>query len=238
VGIGALFQGSDPSIQQVEKPEGQINLSAALECLLFLAEEPLPEAELERILEVTPSQVREIVAELARQCEGRGLQVMKIAGGWQLCTRPEFAPYISRLHEPERVRLSRAALETLAIIAYRQPITRPEIEAVRGVNVDGVVSTLLNYELIEEKGRKEAPGRPVLYGTTKEFLTHFGIDKVEDLPELPPVDHSVVVVGQEASSCPTEAGRLRRDYGDQGSCPTASSSGSDDADDSIEPPPQ
>jgi len=168
----------------MENHDDSANLAAALECLLFLAEEPLPEAELARMLEVSLSQVGGVVAELARRYDGHGLQLAKIAGGWQLCTRPEFAAYISRLHQPQRVRLSRAALETLAIIAYRQPITRPEIEAVRGVNVDGVISTLVNYGLIEEKGRKEAPGRPVLYGTTRDFLTHFGLDKVEDLPQL------------------------------------------------------
>jgi segregation and condensation protein B len=197
-------------MQQMEKSKDSINLAAALECLLFLAEEPLPEAELARMLEVTPSQVEEIVGELARQCEGRGLQVARIAGGWQLKTRPEYAAYISRLHEPEKVRLSRAALETLAIIAYRQPITRPEIEAIRGVNVDGVVSTLLTHGLIEEKGRKEAPGRPLLYATTREFLAHFGIDKLEDLPELPAADvpdasliaqaASEVKVGEESTA--------------------------------------
>jgi segregation and condensation protein B len=129
--------------------------------------------------------VEELVAELSRGYEGRGLQLIKVAGGWKLCTRPQYAPFISRMHEPTRVRLSRAALETLAIIAYRQPITRPEMEAIRGVNVDGVISTLLNYSLIEEKGRKEAPGRPMLYGTTTDFLSHFGLNSVEDLPALP-----------------------------------------------------
>lgn len=173
-----------------ETPVQPTDLTAALECLLFLAEEPLPEAELARMLEVTPAQARDLVGQLAEQYAGRGLQVVKIAGGWRLCTRPEYAPFIARMTEPERVRLSRAALETLAIIAYRQPITRPEIEAIRGVNCDAVVTTLMNYALIEERGRKEAPGRPMLYGTTKEFLTHFGIDKVEDLPDLPAVEEA------------------------------------------------
>ncbi len=165
-------------------------MAAALECLLFLAEEPLPEADLARMLEVTPTRTRELLDELSRQYEGRGLQLVKIAGGWQLRTRTEYAPYISRLHEPEKLRLSRPALETLAIIAYRQPVTRPEMEAIRGVNVDGVVSTLLSHNLIEERGRKEAPGRPMLYGTTREFLNHFGIDKLEDLPELPATEEA------------------------------------------------
>ena len=171
-------------IQQINSPE-EIDLLAALECLLFLAEEPLPEGELARLLEVTPAKAREIAEALQQQFEGRGLQLVKVAGGWRLCTRPAYADFIARLREPAKIRLSRPALETLAIIAYRQPITRPEIEAVRGVNVDGVITTLLSYDLVEERGRKEAPGRPMLYGTTTEFLSHFGLDKVEDLPPLP-----------------------------------------------------
>jgi segregation and condensation protein B len=169
----------------MDKPTSEANLVAALECLFFLAEEPLPEEELARMLEATPAQTQELIAELSRGYVGRGLQLIQVAGGWKLCTRPEYAPFICRMHEPTRVRLSRAALETLAIIAYRQPITRPEIEAIRGVNVDGVISTLMNYTLIEEKGRKEAPGRPMLYGTTTDFLSHFGLNSIADLPALP-----------------------------------------------------
>ena len=178
----------------MDNQENSANLTAALECLLFLAEEPLPDEELTRMLETTPAQTQEVIRELAAQYEGRGLQLAKIAGGWQLCTRPEYAPFIARMHEPEKVRMSRAALETLAIIAYRQPITRPEIEAVRGVNVDGVIVRLLEYGLIEEQGRKEAPGRPMLYGTTEDFLVHFGLDSVKDLPQLPEVDEAAVEV--------------------------------------------
>jgi segregation and condensation protein B len=170
---------------QTAPAENLPDLAAVLECLLFLAEEPLPEGELARLLEVTPARAREIAEDLQGRYQERGLQLVKVAGGWRLCTRPEYAEYIARLHEPAKIRLSRPALETLAIIAYRQPITRPEIEAVRGVNVDGVITTLLSYQLVEERGRKEAPGRPMLYGTTTEFLSHFGLDKVEDLPPLP-----------------------------------------------------
>jgi segregation and condensation protein B len=172
-----------PEVSEASTPEP--NLVAALECLLFLAEEPLPEEELARLLEIGPEETQEVIRQLARHCESRGLQVANIAGGWQLCTRPEYASFIARMHEPEKVKLSRAAMETLSIIAYRQPVTRPEIEAVRGVAVDGVVLKLLDYSLIEELGRKEAPGRPMLYGTTKDFLVHFGLGSVEDLPQLP-----------------------------------------------------
>lgn len=168
------------------------DLLGALECLLFAAADPLTPAELAEMLEVEPARVAELAAELTHRCAGRGLQIVQVAGGYQMCTRPEYGRFIARLHEPERFRLSRAALETLAIVAYRQPATRPEIEAIRGVNVDGVISTLLQYRLIRECGRKDAPGRPMLYGTTEDFLQHFGLNTVRDLPELDtlPVDLS------------------------------------------------
>jgi segregation and condensation protein B len=206
--------------QQITSPEETVDLTAALECLLFLAEEPLPEGELARLLEVTPAKAREIAETLQQRFEGRGLQLVKVAGGWRLCTRPAYADFIARLHEPAKIRLSRPALETLAIIAYRQPVTRPEIEAVRGVNVDGVITTLLSYNLVEERGRKEAPGRPMLYGTTTEFLSHFGLDKVEDLPPLPEAQEEAAAkqlalaegatdVAADETSAPLEAGPVQ-----------------------------
>lgn len=161
------------------------HLAAALECVLYMAGEPLPTREIARILEVPEDKAQEIMDALAQSLAGRGLQVVKIAGGYRLTTRPEYAGYVERIHPAERVRLSRAALETLAIIAYRQPITRPEIEAIRGVNVDGVIETLLGHRLICERGRKHTVGRPVLYATTREFLAHFGLNSLADLPPLP-----------------------------------------------------
>jgi segregation and condensation protein B len=174
----------------------EANLAAALECVLYLAGEPLSTAELARILEVTPRRAEEIAAQLAASLEGRGLQVVNVAGGYRLCTRPEYSPYVERIHPPQRIRLSRAALETLAIVAYRQPVTRPEVEAIRGVNVDGVVETLLNYGLVSEKGRKQAPGRPTLYCTTEEFLTRFGLNRLNDLPPLPEGEQASAVLLQ------------------------------------------
>jgi len=113
-----------------------------------------------------------------------GLQLVQIAGGWQLSTRPDYAEAVGRMLARGSTRLSRAALETLAIIAYRQPITQPEIEAVRGVSAAGVVKTLLDRRLIAEAGRKQAAGRPILYVTTHDFLHYFALSGLDDLPPL------------------------------------------------------
>lgn len=115
---------------------------------------------------------------------GRGLQLVRIAGHYQLATLSEHAPYFEKLaYSPARASLSQAALETLAIVAYRQPITRVEIEEIRGVKSERAIHTLVNKELIEEKGRAEAIGRPILYGTTKSFLDYFGLGSLADLPQ-------------------------------------------------------
>ncbi|MGI9862174.1 SMC-Scp complex subunit ScpB [Moorella naiadis] len=165
------------------------NLRAALECLLFVAGGPVTTAALASCLGVNPADVDELAAELRQlyEQEGRGLQVRHVAGGYQMCTRPEYAPYVEALLRPELPVLSRAALETLAIIAYRQPVTRGEMEYIRGVKVDGVLNTLLSRGLVQEVGRKDTPGRPVLYGTTSKFLEFFGL---QDLRELPPLEEA------------------------------------------------
>lgn len=171
----------EPMDPGAELDQGRL---AALEAVLFMAAEPLGGAELAEILEVPPAEVEALVARLEADYEGRGIQVARVAGGYQVCTRPEYAPYVAKLHEPERFRLSRAALETLAIVAYKQPVTRPEVEAIRGVNSDSPLDTLVQYELVCEAGRKDAPGRPLLYRTTQSFLGRFGLNSIEDLPRL------------------------------------------------------
>lgn len=162
---------------------------AALECLLFVAGGPVPLSTLASCLELPEEDVRELAAELQGlyNQERRGLQIREVAGGYQMCTRPQFANYIEALLQPELPALSMAALETLAIIAYRQPVTRAEIEYIRGVKVDGVLNTLLSRGLIQEAGRKDAPGRPILYTTTPRFLEFLGL---KDLNELPPLDEA------------------------------------------------
>jgi segregation and condensation protein B len=167
---------------------------AALECLLFVAGGPVPVGTLAACLGLSSDDVVELALELKTLYdeEGRGLQIREVAGGYQMCTRPQFANYVEAFLQPELPALSMAALETLAIIAYRQPVTRAEIENIRGVKVDGVLNTLLSRGLVQEAGRKDAPGRPILYATTPRFLEFLGL---KDLSELPPLDEAAA--GQE-----------------------------------------
>jgi segregation and condensation protein B len=162
-------------------------IESALECLLFVAGEPVSLADMARALEADETDVyaglRSLQVSLVER--GSGLQLVQIAGGWQLATRREYAEVIARMLTRAPAKLSRAAMETLAIIAYRQPVTAPEIEAIRGVQVAGVLKTLQERRLIDEAGRKMAAGRPVLYVTTPDFLHYFGI---KDLADLPPLD--------------------------------------------------
>lgn len=160
------------------------SLKSILECMLFVSPQPLSVEHVSKALGIEELEVDSAIHELRLDYSDRGLQITRIAGGYQMCTRPEYAEHISVLLEPQRTRLSRAALETSAIIAYRQPITMPEIEAIRGVNSDGVVKTLVERNLVKQVGRKDTPGRPMLYATTEEFLNYFGLNDISELPEL------------------------------------------------------
>ncbi len=162
---------------------------AALECLLFVAGEPLDGKSIAHALQCEEAEVPSLVDQLDAALREResGLQVVRIVGGYQLATRPEHVEAIGRLLDRGSGKLSRAALETLSIIAYRQPTTMPEIEMVRGVSSSGVVKTLMDRSLIAEAGRKQTVGRPILYATTPEFLHYFGLN---DLADLPPLDES------------------------------------------------
>jgi len=160
------------------------DLKKALECMLFVTPQPLSVQHVAKCLNIDELEVEKAIHELRLDMADRGLQIVRVAGGYQMCTRPEYADYISALLKPVRTRLSRAALETVAIIAYRQPITQPEIDVVRGVNSDGVIKTLLERNLIRQVGRRDTVGRPILYGTTEEFLNYFGLNDLSELPEL------------------------------------------------------
>lgn len=159
---------------------------AALEALLFASSDPLTVQALARLIEVDVVDTLELLKELASDYQQRngGLKLVEAADTWQMCTRPEYASYIERLYRRSGTGLSRAGIETLAIIAYRQPITKSELELIRGVKVDSPINTLLERNLIEEKGRREGPGRPVLYGTTLDFLKYFGLKDLNELPSL------------------------------------------------------
>jgi segregation and condensation protein B len=167
---------------------GTEELKPILEALLFVSHEPVTLERLTAALGMVPkADVRQALAELKAEYEKaeRGVQVSEIAGGFQLTTRPEYAPWIKSLGKSKVApKLSRSGLESLAIIAYRQPIVRAEIEAIRGVETSGVLRTLLERKLVRIVGRKDVPGRPIMYGTTKYFLQHFGLS---DLGELPPL---------------------------------------------------
>ena len=165
--------------------DGVLSLAAQVESLLFVADGPVSVGRLAEALEVTPGRIERALAGLEATYVDRGLRVQRASNRVQLITTPEAAPCIERFLGLEtRTRLSRAALETLAIIVYRQPVTRPEIEAVRGVSSDSVLRTLLSVGLIEEVGRAATVGRPILYGTTFDFLQHFGLSSLDELPSL------------------------------------------------------
>ena len=162
-------------------------LCPVIEAVLFTAGDPLTLAELTDVCELDEPTVREVLAALRTDyiTNRRGLQLVEVAGGYQLATRPEHAVWVSRLHRMIReVHLTRPALESLAIIAYRQPITRHEVEIIRGVDCAGVLKTVLERRLVKITGRKPTAGRPLMYGTTREFLQCFGLNDLSELPRL------------------------------------------------------
>ena len=153
--------------------------------MLFVADGPVALDQLASALEVKIKLIEEAIAYLEKSYDGRGLKIQRSADRVQLTTAPAAATYIERFLGLEAVaHLSRPALETLAIIAYKQPVSRPQIEALRGVNCDGVIKSLVSKGLIEEVGRVEAPGRPIIYSTTPDFLQHFGLSSLQELPPL------------------------------------------------------
>lgn len=171
---------------------------AVLEALIFASPQPVTPREIAQVMGGVPKKawqaaLEEIRADYAR--EGRGLQVVEVGGGFQITTRPEYNDWVRELLDPKApTRLSIQALETLAVIAYKQPVTLPEIIELRGIKSGGVIKTLLEKRLVRIMGRKEVVGRPILYGTTREFLLHFGL---KDLSDLPRIEEFAEVLGQE-----------------------------------------
>jgi segregation and condensation protein B len=188
--------------QASAEPEAPVlppdEIRAVVEALIFASPQPITPREIGQVIQGVPKDdwlaaIAEIQADYLR--DGRGLQLVEIAGGWQITTRPEFNDWIRELLDPKTpTRLSIQALETLAVIAYKQPVTMPEVIELRGVKSGGVIKTLLEKRLIRITGRKEVVGRPMLYGTTKDFLLHFGL---KDLAELPKIEEFAEVLGEE-----------------------------------------
>jgi segregation and condensation protein B len=162
-------------------------MKSIIEGLLFASgDEGLDAKQLAEVLELDLHLVNDLVQDMKRDFKrkGRGIQIVEVAGAYQLTTLAEHAPYFERLaYTPSRSSLSQAALETLSIIAYKQPITRVEIEEIRGVKCDRALQTLTGKDLIEEVGRADAVGRPILYGTSKQFLEYFGLSSIQELPD-------------------------------------------------------
>jgi segregation and condensation protein B len=202
-GTGATPDSAEPEPPSETPPADEPGLSpreirAILEALVFASPEPLTARQIGQVLggvakETWRAALDELSADYAR--EGRGLQLVEVAAGYQITTRPEYNDWVRELLDPKApTRLSIQALETLAVIAYKQPVTLPEVIELRGVKSGGVVKTLLEKRLIRILGRKEVVGRPILYGTTKEFLLHFGL---KDLSELPRIEEFAEVLGEE-----------------------------------------
>ncbi len=197
-------RGTDPRSEGLapEADEASVlppaQVRAVLEALVFASPQPITPKEIARVLQGVPAEdwrreLEHLREDYAR--DERGLQLVEVAGGWQITTRPEYNDWVRELLDPRTpTRLSIQALETLAVIAYKQPVTLPEIIELRGVKSGGVVKTLLEKRLIRITGRKEVVGRPMLYGTTKQFLLHFGL---RDLDELPKIEEFAQVLGEE-----------------------------------------
>ena len=187
----------------------QTELHSLLEAYLFAAAEPVRPLQTAKSLGVEAAEVEEALEDLSNAYarRGGGLQIVRLAGGYQMATRPELSENIARLLAAPggKARLSRPALETLAIIAYQQPVTQAEVEAVRGVSVDGVLKTLTERALIKEEGRKAVPGRPILYATTPDFLHYFGLNTLEDLPPLEDMDPAEADADKTAAHVALEA---------------------------------
>ena len=185
--------------------------------MLFVSDKPVSiEALTDVLKDIEPVEIRSIIETLNGEyaSTGRSFSIKEIAGGFQMLTNPLYSRWISALYKRPADRLTGPSLETLAIIAYRQPITRSEIEMIRGVNVDGVLHTLEERELIRTRGRAEGPGRPILYGTTPAFLQYFGLKSLEELPKLKEFqenDLDFVKDAQKSEVIDTGTGKLQEE---------------------------
>lgn len=230
-----------------EEPQGQENEEATsevveatgvwpvdrlrplIEALLFAAGDPLPVKKMVDFVEgSTAEEVQATLAELATEYLTRGIRVIEVAGGWQMRTAPEHQRYVRKLFRERPQRLTRAATETIAIVAYKQPVTRQEVEAVRGVDSGGVLESLVEKRLAKVVGRKDVPGRPLVYATTQEFLELFGLRNVRDLPTLPELGTDFESMSERGGFSESQAGEilpLEDDDGTQNETPQIGAEG-------------
>jgi len=203
----------------------EFDIKPILESLLFVSESPV---RLEILVEILPESNKETILEGIHRIKteyedsSKGLELVEIAGGYQFRTKPKWAEWINRLKKTKAVKLSQSALETLAIIAYRQPVIRPAIEEIRGVDSGWILRTLLEKGLIKIMGRRDLPGRPIIYGTTKSFLELFGLNTLSDLPspkeiKPPPMPEEIrkeeVLTGEREDGTPKEVLHVHEEEG-------------------------
>jgi segregation and condensation protein B len=169
---------------EIESTEERQHLRGAIEALVFASDAPIKPKELAKLTQASMTDVASVLLELRREYAPRGINLAEIAGGWLFRTNGRYAPFVRDLTKQKPVKLSRAQVETLAIIAYRQPVTRPEIDDVRGVDSGPVLKVLLERDLVRILGKRDEPGRPLIYGTTNVFLEFFGLKSLKDLPTL------------------------------------------------------
>lgn len=165
-------------------------LEAAVEAILFSMGSSVPVSLLAKALELDEQETRTLVLDMMRRYNSRdrGIKIIELENAFQMCTKQEYYDYLVRIAlQPKKAMLSDVALETLSIIAYKQPVTKMEIEKIRGVKCDHAINKLIEYNLVQELGRLDAPGRPILFGTTEEFLRNFGVQSTEELPSISPV---------------------------------------------------
>jgi len=215
--------------------EAEVHDTRALEALFFVSDEPLTASVLAQALDLDRRTVEALCDHLATDLEARGsgLVLRNVAGGWRLYTHPDVAPVVEQFVLSSRqARLTKAALETLAIVAYKQPVTRHQVSGIRGVNSDGVLRALVDRGLIEEAGRDETPGRPVLYATTPEFLERLGLPSLASLPSLAPLLGDDELVEEEGA----RADAVVDADPDDGSPDDAPASPADEADEDADTP--
>ncbi len=182
-----------PDGNRDKSPDGnrdEKRLEAAIEAILFTTGKAVPSSDIAKALGIEKEEAVRLINVLMLRCEeeNRGVRIARLEDAYQMCTKPEYYDTLIKLElEPKKPGLTDVMLETLSVIAYKQPVTKPEIERIRGVNSDHAVNRLVEYNLVRELGRAKLPGRPILFGTTEEFLREFGVSSKEDLPEISPV---------------------------------------------------